>query len=49
MLHQRNRVLALGFAFPDPIVESHLELAVIADKRFLEMNFLTVVGKLLEV
>ena len=49
MLHQRNGVPALGFAFSDPIVEGHLQLAVLADKRFLEMNLLTVVGKLLEV
>ena len=45
MLHQGNRVPALGFAFSDAIVESHLEFAVIADKRFLKMNFLAVIDK----
>jgi hypothetical protein len=49
MLHQGNGVSTLGFAVSDPIVESHLQLAVIADKCFLKMNFLTVIGKLLEV
>jgi hypothetical protein len=41
MLHQGNCVSTLGFAVSDPIVESHLQLAVIADKCFLKVNFLT--------
>ena len=49
MLHQGNCVSTLGFAVPDPIVESHLQLAVIADKCFLKVNFLTLIGEFLEV
>ena len=49
MLHQRNCVSTLGFTVSDPIVESHLQLAVITDKCFLKVNFLTVIGEFLEV
>ena len=49
MLRQGNCVSALGFAVSDPIVERHLQLAVIADKCFLKVNFLTVIGEFLEV
>jgi len=41
MLHQGNGVSTLGFAVSDPIVESHLQLAVFGDKSLLEVNFLT--------
>ena len=49
MLHQGNCVPTLRFTVSDPIVESHLQLAVIADKGFLEENLLTAIGKFREV
>ena len=40
MLHQRDRVTALRFAFSDPVFETHLCLSILYHEGLLKMDFI---------